>query len=190
MQPYINKSLIRKTCLSYRKKMCKEEFKKRNKEVMSQLLNYITHKHHIEYIHTFLPIEKNNEPNVFPILPSLRSINKKIVVSKTDFKNKDLSYWLLESDTVLVKTQKNLLEPINTIPVDPHKIDVFLVPLLVGDKKGNRIGYGGGYYDRLIKKYRPETVGLSLAPLLNHIQQIDTWDQPLDVIITPFSKLQ
>tara|TARA_B110001450_G_scaffold70949_1_gene67233 strand:+ start:646 stop:1191 length:546 start_codon:yes stop_codon:yes gene_type:complete len=66
--------------------------------------------------------------------------------------------------------------------------DILLIPLVAFDKKLNRLGYGGGYYDRLIaklsKKKKIVTIGLALS-----VQKIDTfpinkYDQKLDYIVT------
>tara|TARA_B100000780_G_scaffold180108_1_gene126288 strand:- start:20 stop:565 length:546 start_codon:yes stop_codon:yes gene_type:complete len=66
--------------------------------------------------------------------------------------------------------------------------DILLVPLVAFDKNLNRLGYGGGYYDRLIekllKKKNITTIGLALS-----VQEIDKvpinrYDQKLNYIIT------
>jgi 5-formyltetrahydrofolate cyclo-ligase len=66
--------------------------------------------------------------------------------------------------------------------------DILLIPLVAFDKNLNRLGYGGGYYDRLIakisKKKKIIKIGLALS-----IQKIDNvpinlYDQKLDYIVT------
>ena len=66
--------------------------------------------------------------------------------------------------------------------------DVILIPLVAFDKNLNRLGYGGGYYDRLIaklsKRKKIMKIGLALS-----VQKIDTiptnrYDQKLDYIVT------
>lgn len=64
--------------------------------------------------------------------------------------------------------------------------DVIVMPLLGFDKRGTRLGYGGGYYDRTLEKLskRPRLVGIAFAA-----QELDTipreaHDVPLDVIVT------
>ena len=50
--------------------------------------------------------------------------------------------------------------------ISPDKIDVVFVPLLACDYRGNRIGYGGGYYDRFLAQCKPDVlkIGLSFFP--------------------------
>ena len=66
--------------------------------------------------------------------------------------------------------------------------DVLLIPLLAFDKNLNRLGYGGGYYDRLIKKIskikKITKIGLALSVQKIDKVPINTHDQKLDYIIT------
>nr|MCU0396414.1 5-formyltetrahydrofolate cyclo-ligase [Chitinophagaceae bacterium] len=78
-------------------------------------------------------------------------------------------------------------EPLTGKPVDPGMIDLVFVPLLAFDKKGYRVGYGKGYYDRFLKRCRPDvmTLGLSLFPPVEAIGDLHTNDVPLKYCITP-----
>jgi 5-formyltetrahydrofolate cyclo-ligase len=76
-------------------------------------------------------------------------------------------------------------EPENSNIVYP---DIILVPLVAFDKNLNRLGYGGGYYDRLIaklsKKKKITKIGLALS--VQKIDKVPTniYDQKLDYILT------
>jgi 5-formyltetrahydrofolate cyclo-ligase len=76
---------------------------------------------------------------------------------------------------------------------EPEKIklvypDVILVPLVAFDKKLNRLGYGGGYYDRLIKKLCEKKnilkIGLALSTQKINNVPINEYDKKLDYIVT------
>ena len=66
--------------------------------------------------------------------------------------------------------------------------DVLLIPLVAFDKNLNRLGYGGGYYDRLIKKLskKKKIIKIGLAFSLQKIDKVPTnvHDQKLDYIVT------
>ena len=66
--------------------------------------------------------------------------------------------------------------------------DVILVPLVAFDKNLNRLGYGGGYYDRLIKKLskKKKIIKIGLAFSFQKIDKvpINIYDQKLDYIVT------
>ena len=78
--------------------------------------------------------------------------------------------------------------------VDGRKLDVVIVPLVAFDAQGNRLGMGGGYYDRSFaftldrQRWRkPRLIGIAWQ-----FQQVDTlaaraWDVPLDAVITESS---
>ena len=76
---------------------------------------------------------------------------------------------------------------------EPEKIklvypDVILVPLVAFDEKLNRLGYGGGYYDRLIKKLSEKKnilkIGLALSTQKINNVPINEYDKKLDYIVT------
>jgi 5-formyltetrahydrofolate cyclo-ligase len=66
-------------------------------------------------------------------------------------------------------------------------IDLVLVPLLIADKKGNRVGYGGGYYDRFLQRTKPELlkVGVCFFEPIESITDTAQFDVPLSCCITP-----
>jgi len=76
-------------------------------------------------------------------------------------------------------------------PLAPFQLDLVLVPLLGFDRRGNRLGYGGGYYDRsfafLQEQARPtEPLLVGIAYAFQEIDALEPadWDVPLDFIAT------
>ncbi|MBO6047092.1 MAG: 5-formyltetrahydrofolate cyclo-ligase [Erysipelotrichaceae bacterium] len=77
-----------------------------------------------------------------------------------------------------------LLEPVTQERVDPDTIDLMIVPLLAYDLSGQRIGYGGGYYDRYLPHTHCPAIGLAFSfQYLNDVEA-EAHDQPLNMIIT------
>jgi 5-formyltetrahydrofolate cyclo-ligase len=67
---------------------------------------------------------------------------------------------------------------------------VVLVPLVLGDRQGNRIGHGKGHYDRALAHLREGgdvfTIGIAWENQISEIPiAADPWDIPLDAIATP-----
>jgi 5-formyltetrahydrofolate cyclo-ligase len=78
------------------------------------------------------------------------------------------------------------LEPAAGEPVGPEEIDVVVVPGLAFDRRGHRVGYGGGFYDRFLGRLRPDalTVGICFS-----VQMVDEvphgrGDRPVDLVVT------
>ena len=138
------------------------------------------------YYHIFLPIESHKEVNTEYIMHILQGKDKSIVVSKSEFETGELKHYLLQENTVIKLSKYNIPEPVDGIEVPAEKLDVIFVPLLAYDEKGNRIGYGKGFYDRFLAACKPETlfVGLSLFLPEKNIPSEKT-DVPLHYCITP-----
>jgi 5-formyltetrahydrofolate cyclo-ligase len=97
-----------------------------------------------------------------------------------------LSFHVIPPGTALQKSAFGVLEPPADAPViEP---DLILVPLLGFDRRGYRLGYGQGHYDRTLmalRARRPVTaVGLAWA--CQEVDRIpaDAFDQPLDWVVT------
>ncbi|MFB6306170.1 MAG: 5-formyltetrahydrofolate cyclo-ligase, partial [Flavobacteriales bacterium] len=71
--------------------------------------------------------------------------------------------------------------------IPEEKIDMVILPLVVSDKKGNRVGYGKGFYDKFLHDCKKDItkVGLSFYEPVQQIDDIEEHDEPLDICITP-----
>ncbi len=140
------------------------------------------------YYHLFLTIEEQKEVQTEYILNTLHAKDKEIVVSKSDFKTNTLTNYLLTDNTKLRKNKYNIPEPVDGIEVPTHKIEVVFIPLLAFDKNGNRVGYGKGFYDKMLSNCNADCIkiGVSFYEAENE-EIIDTLvtDIPLNFCITP-----
>ncbi|WP_462253402.1 5-formyltetrahydrofolate cyclo-ligase [Ekhidna sp.] len=180
----LSKSDIRKVILQYRKMSDSLVYARRNKQLCAAILEFINRRE-VNIIHAFLAIKKNREPDVSPLFENFWSTGKSIIVSKTDFMRKHMEHYYLNADTSLILNKKGIPEPDNAKKASLDNLDAIFVPLLVSDKLGYRIGYGGGYYDRLLAETNTLKVGLSMSPPVDEIHQKEDWDVPLDYLITP-----
>ena len=139
-----------------------------------------------EYYHIFLPISKKKEIDTTFILSILQGKDKNVVIPKIHSEN-TLKHYLLTDSTKLSHNDWGIPEPINGIEIPITNIEVVFVPLLIFDKKGNRIGYGKGFYDDFLSKCNPEVikVGLSIYEPIDEITDVYESDIPLDYCITP-----
>lgn len=116
-----------------------------------------------QYYHIFLPIVKQKEVDTSYILNILQGKDKHILVSKSDFKTSTMKHYLLTDATRFVINEYGIPEPEDGIEIDSKKIDVVFIPLLAYDLKGNRIGYGKGFYDRFLSECKKDVVKIGLS---------------------------
>ena len=138
------------------------------------------------YFHLFLSIEKKKELDTNPIITLLQARDKNIVIPKMEGPN-SLTNYLLTDNTTLKVNPWGVPEPLDGIEVPENKLDVVFVPLLAFDGKGNRVGYGKGYYDTFLKKCNANVlkIGLSLFEAEAVITDTRTGDVPLNFCVTP-----
>ena len=142
---------------------------------------------HHSFYHLFLTIEEQKEINTEYILNILAGMDKNIVISKSNFKTNTLENYLLTDNTTLKKSKYNIPEPIDGIPIQNEKIEIIFVPLLAFDKKGNRVGYGKGFYDNFLKTCNEDAlkIGLSFFEAEDIIEDTREDDIKLDYCVTP-----
>ncbi len=119
------------------------------------------------------------------ILAEGRTVCLPIVIEK----EKKLKIYRIESiDSDVVPGAFGIYEPLQ-LPerrINPADIDLVFVPGVGFDIRKNRIGFGGGYYDRFLSRLRPETlkIGLSFDCQVIHELPVEKFDVKMDIIIT------
>lgn len=139
------------------------------------------------YYHIFLPITEHKEVDTEFLLQVLHGKDKEVLVSKSNFETRKMIHFLMTDSTKFKKNEYNIPEPVDGIEVPSAKIDVVFVPLLAFDKKGNRVGYGKGFYDNFLAECKPEVlkIGLSFFEAEEEISDVFESDVKLDFCITP-----
>ena len=181
----MDKKSLRQKAKAERQKLTQEEIEDKSLAIANQLLRMdIWDK---LYYHLFLTIEEQKEINTEYILQVLAGKDKEIVISKSDFETREMSHFLLTDNTKIAKNEYNIPEPVKGLPVPIEMIDVVFVPLLAYDKRGNRVGYGKGFYDNFLSKCKPETIkiGLSFFPPEDKIDDVFESDVKLNFCVTP-----
>ena len=111
--------------------------------------------------------------------------NKFIISLPVIKKNFQMDFYKWSFSDPLKINKYGIPEPVSKCIVYP---DILLIPLVAFDKNLNRLGYGGGYYDRLIAKISKKKTIIKIGLALS-VQKIDKvpvnlYDQKLDYIIT------
>ena len=94
--------------------------------------------------------------------------------------------WRRES--MMTVSKFGVPEPTQGSCLSPTRLDLVIVPVLGFDDDGNRLGYGGGYYDRAFG-FRSGTDKPTLIGIAHSFQRVDnlspaSWDVPLDAVVT------
>jgi len=178
------KKELRTKYLNLRSKTSEEDVYNASLSVANTLLSLPIWKH--TYYHIFLHSTTKKELNTTLIITLLQGKDKEIVVPRMA-KGNSLEHFLLTDNTLLKPNSWDIPEPVDGIEVMPVKLDVIFVPLLAFDLKGNRVGYGKGYYDLFLSQCKTDAVkiGLSLFEAEKNITDIGPQDIPLNYCVTP-----
>ena len=181
------KSELRKLYLSKRKSLTPEERRNKSERIAASFFeNFDLTK--IKFLHCFISIVRTNEIDTRPVFEKVwRDFSEiETVVPRVNGKIGELESLKFSAETILEKNSWGIYEPSGTDLVEPEKIDAVLVPLLCFDKKGFRVGYGKGFYDKFLKECRTDCkkIGLSYFEPIEEISDVHDFDVPLDYCLT------
>jgi 5-formyltetrahydrofolate cyclo-ligase len=93
----------------------------------------------------------------------------------------------VNADTEYKLNRYGIAEPVGGERIDPGQIDMVLLPLLCFDRKGYRVGYGKGYYDRFLARCSADVVkiGFSYFEPIDEISDVHMNDIRMDHCVTP-----
>ena len=175
----MHKSKIRKKILKIRKR----DYSKKNIINFKAILNIIKKKKIIgKNIGGYYPY--NYEVDVMQTLNKFQKLKFNISMPKIK-KNFQMDFFKWSSKDPLIINRYGIPEPISDEIKYP---DILLVPVVAYDKYFNRIGYGGGFYDRYIKKIKKKKkiTAIGFAYSFQEVRKIPTknYDIKLDFVIT------
>lgn len=177
-------------------KLRNEAFKKRNQlnqqeivEKSKKILIYLkTFEKQLINKDVFIFIDFKNEVQTLGIILYLKSINCKVFIPKINSTTKEMDIYPYTSHDDLIRSKYGILEPKsdNTLVINPEILDIVITPGVVFDKEGYRIGYGGGFYDKLFEKIGDRVVKIAIGFELQVIDQVprDSYDKAVNYLIT------
>lgn len=167
------KSQLRKIFLSIRDNKTPEELNIRSEIIIEQLIKKIDW-NKISSVSLYYPI--HNEVNVLGIVEFLRSINIQTLLPVDD----GFSIWSEDDD--LESNKWGAKEPLDKTLIIP---DLVIVPIVCFDRNGYRIGYGSGFYDKILcNMYASRKIGVAYSFQENHNIPYETHDIKLELIVT------
>jgi len=172
-----SKQYYRQYAKNMRKKINDKETKE--KIILNKLLNHPKIK---ESKNVLVYISTDEEVSTINLITELLKQNKSIYAPKVV--GKIILFYKIESLNSLIKGKFNILEPISENLFQNDGYSVIIVPGLLFDKNNNRIGYGGGYYDRFLKDNILYKIGVCFSNFVVDNLECENYDIKMDEIIT------
>lgn len=178
-----SKSKIRKRILNVRNNMSKEDVKKNSNAIMDKITSLDIYKHSKV---VFIYMDFKNEVITSNLIKHMLSEKKRVVIPYTDSINTVLIPSEITKESDLKQNSFGYYEPKSILPVNIEEIDLVIVPGVVFDKNLNRIGFGKGYYDKILNRLKPSAKKIALAHDFQVLEDIpaEEHDVKMDMIIT------
>ena len=179
------KNSIRTELLSRRDSISPDQKKLKDTEIRNRLFNL---EEFIDAKSVLMYVSFRTEVDSFEQLSKILCLGKKLIVPLVNSKQKTLSLYEIKDITELEAGYKDIPEPnVNEDrKVELKDIDIVVIPGTGFDIKGNRLGYGGGYYDRLLSKTEKKIpkVALAFEEQILDVVPSEPHDIKMDIIIT------
>lgn len=175
----MNKQNLRRQLLQQRQQLTQTVWHEKSQKICQQLVQTSLFQS-AQMILSYCSIRK--EPDLY----SLFKLNKQWGLSRCV--DQELIWHLWQPQISLQKGAYDILEPASDAPlIDPQTVDLMLIPALACDRRGYRLGYGGGYYDRLLEQpiwANIPTIGIIFE--FSYFSELpnDPWDVPLSGVCT------
>ncbi|MBW2981671.1 5-formyltetrahydrofolate cyclo-ligase [Candidatus Woesearchaeota archaeon] len=175
----MTKELIREKINLTRKNLSKEIIAEKSKKIIESLIK-------LE--------EYNNASTIMPYISLNIEVDTKEFIKKELLKGKNIVVPFVEDENIqisrlnnfenLVQGKFGVLEPEKKERYD-GKIDLVIIPGIAFDEKGSRIGFGKGYYDKFLERFKDSLkIGLAFEEQIVDFVPSEEHDQPVDIIIT------
>lgn len=179
---------LRKQLVSARRQLSDAQVLEFSSAISNRLLSLIEPSSSVA---GYLPL--GNEVRIDSVLRTVRQQLCKTYVPVMQ-KNRQMVFAKIDDETVLIKNSFGILEPdlATSETLHAERLDIVLVPLVGFDQECQRMGMGGGYYDRAFEANRaapdnikkPLLIGVAFDVQQTASVMPDWWDVPLDLIVT------
>ncbi|KXH82915.1 5-formyltetrahydrofolate cyclo-ligase [Chryseobacterium kwangjuense] len=182
------KAELRKIYMQKRKALSSDEALLLSEKILENFLNYFKPKAG-QKVHVFIPIEKFNEINTWAFIDAFLYRNIRVFVPKVVADR--LISVEINKDTAYETSGWGISEPLSNDDSGELHFDYVITPLLYSDSKGNRVGYGKGFYDAFFQSISSTSrkIGINYFSPAEKIDDVWENDIPLDYLVTPIEVL-
>ncbi|WP_461829313.1 5-formyltetrahydrofolate cyclo-ligase [Aquifex sp.] len=172
------KNRVRRELLQKRINLSEEERERLSQKILRNLKSLPEYRK-AKKVLLYCPIK--GEPDLTPLFEEVIR-EKELILPKVN--GEELKLYKVESPSCLSPGAFGILEPMQGEEVDPEELDFIAVPGIAFDLRGYRLGFGKGYYDRLLKRTKATKVGVAYSFQVLERVPHDAWDVPVDIILT------
>ncbi len=178
------KSIIRKEILQKRKSLGASEVDEKSSQIVTRLISLgLLDRPQVVMCY----MDFRNEVRTESLIEYLLSKEKVVILPKVNPETNELDLFQIEGFKDMDISKFGILEPADHLPAAlPSDIDLILAPGVAFDLKGYRMGYGAGFYDKLLPQTRPDCAVIGLAFDLQILESlpVEAHDQPMNSILT------
>ncbi|MDR4891298.1 MULTISPECIES: 5-formyltetrahydrofolate cyclo-ligase [unclassified Chryseobacterium] len=178
------KAELRKKYTQKRKALSPDEAFLLSENIFENFIHYFNPKES-EKVHVFVPIPVRKEIDTQIFIHYFLAHNIRVYVPK--IVGDQLITIEVFEETVFETNSWGISEPVSNEDSGENAFDYVITPLLYCDKKGNRVGYGKGFYDGLFQNVSAETkkIGVNYFDPDEYVDDVWENDIPLDYLVTP-----
>lgn len=177
---------IRKNHLARRAALPAEVRAARDRKICQNILSAATYRY-ADVVLMYYPVK--SEVDILPVFHAAVAAGKKVAFPRCNAEDRSMIFYFAESEEDFEAGTYELREPKPSLPAfDPEDADgqnvICIVPAVVYDRRGYRIGYGGGYYDRFFGKHRFASIGVAYEDFILKSVPHGRFDISVDVVIS------
>lgn len=175
----MSKTEMRKTTLGLMRGMNKKAKSKADHFLFQQL---IEHEKFVNAQNIGIVLSMPHEVQTDPIIRFALEQHKSVFVPSTNYQSHQMQFQQLE-DLNHVEIDEKSIRYVPTETLIKNELDLVIVPGVVFNHAGYRIGYGGGYFDQFLSQYHPKTISLVYDIQLSDQIPVEPHDYPVQELI-------
>lgn len=178
------KAMLRKRARGLRASIPAEAIARRSKAIVERLLSLDVVRD-AKSVALFQPMARHREVDLRELDPALRARGANVFYPSIDKETRVMTFRAPRDPSELEERGMLAPEPDPSRP-EAERLDVVVVPALLVDPRGYRLGFGGGFYDRALPRFCPPARSIAVAFEFQVAADlpVESWDVACDMIVT------
>jgi len=181
------KKKLRQHYLAVRKALSDDVYESKSRTITENFKKWLDTQN-VNHIHCYISMRARREASTKELIRWLLKNHYIVSVPVVNFKDNSLEHYQVPPNFELTENKWGVMEPgpgQRVKRTEPALFDIVIVPVVAADKKGTRLGYGKGFYDRFLAQTNALKAGLVFSNCVtgNELPG-ETFDVPMDILIT------